>query len=161
MNGKNQQKKLWMKLMKVGIRKMSEPNNIDYQAKEEELVETFFFDTCALVEIVKGSENYKKYIDTKIVTTLLNLMEFHYSTMQDLGNEKAVVLFNELKQFTVDFDKEDVINANLFKYQQNKKHKKISYIDALGYVIALGKGIKFLTGDKDFEDVEFVEYVKG
>lgn len=123
--------------------------------------ETYFFDTYALVEIIKGSENYKKYKDSKIVTTLLNLMEFHFSVMKDLGNEKAVMFFNELKPFVIGFDDKDILNANYFKHKENSKGKKISYIDALGYVLAVKKNIKFLTGDKDFEDVTNVEYVKG
>ncbi|MBN2367944.1 PIN domain-containing protein [Candidatus Woesearchaeota archaeon] len=123
--------------------------------------ETYFFDTYALVEIIKGSENYKSYKDAKIVTTLLNLMELHYSTMKDLGDEKALMFFNELKQFTISFDEKDVLNANYFKHKENSKGKKISYIDALGYVLAIMNNIKFFTGDKEFEDIENVEYVKG
>jgi hypothetical protein len=36
----------------------------------------------------------------------------------------------------------------------------LSYVDALGYVIATKMKIKFLTGDNAFEGMENVEYVK-
>src|SRR3989338_3124770 len=122
--------------------------------------EIYFFDSYALVEIIKGSESYKAYKDKKIITTLLNLMELHYSVMRDLGMEKAVKFFEELKEFTIEFSETDILNANYFRYKQNKTGKNISYIDALGYVISLKKGIKFLTGDNEFEQLENVEFVK-
>ena len=38
----------------------------------------YFFDTYALVEVVKGNENYKKYADLTFTTTTLNLSEFYF-----------------------------------------------------------------------------------
>jgi predicted nucleic acid-binding protein len=133
----------------------------DKEIGKEKKTETYFFDTYALVEILKGTPSYEKYKNSKIVTTLLNLMEVHYSTMRELGVEKAVLFFNELKSFTIEFSEADILSANYFRYNQNKTGKKFSYIDDLGYVIALKKGIKFLTGDEEFKDVENVEFVKG
>ena len=47
-----------------------------------------------------------------------------------------------------------------FKLKLRKQGKKISYVDAIGYQTALESGTKFLTGDKEFEELENVEYVK-
>jgi predicted nucleic acid-binding protein len=41
-----------------------------------------------------------------------------------------------------------------------KEKKNLSYVDALGYIIAGKLGIKFLTGDNAFGGMENVEYVK-
>ena len=120
--------------------------------------EAYFFDTYALIEIIKGSKNYEKYKDAKVVTTLLNLMELHYSTMKEFGKEKALMFFNELRGFMIEFGETDIINANYFKHKQGSN---ISYVDALGYVLSVKNGVKFLTGDKDFENVDGVEFVRG
>ena len=39
-------------------------------------------------------------------------------------------------------------------------HRKLSIPDAIGYTVARRLNIKFLTGDKDFEGMENVEFVK-
>ena len=44
------------------------------------------------------------------------------------------------------------------KKELNKR--KLSMTDCIGYMMAKQWGIKFLTGDKEFEDMENVEYVK-
>jgi len=41
----------------------------------------------------------------------------------------------------------------------NKK-RNLSYVDCIGYIIAKQRNIKFLTGDKEFEYMENVEFVK-
>ena len=45
-----------------------------------------------------------------------------------------------------------------FKIKNIKR--SLSYADCIGYIIALRYGIKFLTGDKEFETLENVEFVK-
>jgi uncharacterized protein len=128
--------------------------------ESEKMSETYFFDTYAFVEIVKGTGKFEKYKDSKIVTSLLNLMELHYSCLKDLGKEKAQEIFSELTEFTIDIEEQDIINANYFKFNQNKKGKNISYVDSIGYILSLKNGIKFLTGDKAFRDIENVEFVE-
>ena len=41
-----------------------------------------------------------------------------------------------------------------------EKGLNISYIDAIGYTISLERGIKFLTGDKEFKNLPNVEFIK-
>ena len=41
-----------------------------------------------------------------------------------------------------------------------KIKRKPSYIDCIGYMVAKRLNIKFLTGDKDFEDLDNVKFVK-
>lgn len=53
---------------------------------------------------------------------------------------------------------EHIFAAAYFK-KRNKKWN-ISYADALGYAIAEQEGICFLTGDKAFERMQNVEFVK-
>jgi predicted nucleic acid-binding protein len=44
------------------------------------------------------------------------------------------------------------------KFWDNKK--AISLVDALGYSCSRKLGIRFLTGDKEFFEMENVEYIK-
>ena len=39
-------------------------------------------------------------------------------------------------------------------------NKKLSIPDAIGYTVAKRLGIKFLTGDKEFEHMEDTEFIK-
>ena len=39
-------------------------------------------------------------------------------------------------------------------------NRKLSMADCIGYCTAIRHGMYFLTGDKEFEDMEHVEFVK-
>ena len=122
-------------------------------------IKTYFFDTYAFYELIHGNNNYTKYSSNiVIVTTKLNLMELHYGIMLLHGKEKADEYYDQFIKFSVDFDDNIIKQSNEFKMQN--KAKKLSYIDCLGYTIAKSMNILFLTGDKGFQDIENVEYVK-
>ena len=48
--------------------------------------------------------------------------------------------------------------ANELKLKINRRD--VSYVDCLGYTLAKKLGVKFLTGDEQFKDMENVEFVK-
>ena len=50
--------------------------------------------------------------------------------------------------------------ASEIRIQERKNEKKLSLIDCLGYVIAKSLGMRFLTGDREFEGMANVEFVK-
>ena len=55
--------------------------------------------------------------------------------------------------------KDEIIKeANAFRLYEVKR--ELSYVDCIGCIIAKMMKIKFLTGDKQFKDLENVEYVK-
>ncbi len=122
-------------------------------------IRTFFFDTYALYEIYEGNENYKPYaFDVAIVTTRLNLMELHYVILLKKGKEIADSIYNQLAKFAIAIDDDIIKEAN--KFRALNKNKKMSYVDCIGYTLAKFNGIKFLTGDKEFADLDNVEFVK-
>ena len=45
--------------------------------------EAYFFDSYALIEVLKQNEMYKPYINSQVVTTKLNLFEIFYSILKD------------------------------------------------------------------------------
>src|SRR3989338_11077382 len=112
----------------------------------------FFFDTYALFEIAKGNENYLEYSsDTGIVTTKLNLMELYYGLLVNFGKSVADQYYERYKEFCIEAS-DDVIKSAMQFRVQNKK-KNLSYVDCIGYSLAAEAKIKFLTGDKEFENM--------
>ena len=122
------------------------------------MIEKLFFDTYALIEIIRGNENYKKYRDFGIILTKLNLFELYYSTMKKYGEEKAKSELLKNSQFVIDFDNDIIEKAAKLKHMFKKQD--MSMADCIGYIKARELGIKFLTGDKQFEYLPDVEFVK-
>lgn len=122
-------------------------------------MQSFFFDTYAFIEILQGNPRYDKYKkNIMITTTKFNLMELHYSLLRTFDINTANWNYNRLVNFCTKIDDDTIKKANEFKFLHKKR--KLSYVDCIGYVIAIKKGIKFLTGDIQFKDLDNVEYVK-
>jgi len=121
-------------------------------------IKSYFFDTYALYELIQGNPNYADYQKVNIITTRLNLMELHYGLLRVYGQEKAEEFFNLFREFCIEINDEIVKEANELKLKLKKR--RLSYIDCIGYIVSNRLGIKFLTGDKEFSDLENVEFVK-
>lgn len=117
-----------------------------------------FFDTYAFIEILNGNPNYEKYIDVEIATTKLNLMEVYYWILRKFGKERADKFYEETVQYVSDLEDDIIKEAMIFRLQN--KSKEFSYADCVGYIFSKANGLKFLTGDKQFEKMENVEFVK-
>ena len=123
---------------------------------EEQII--YFFDSYAILEVIFGNPSYSNYSNIPFITTKLNLMEVHFSLLKLYGKKEADEYYDELVKFAINFEDEAIKFANEFKLKM--KAKNLSYIDCLGYIIAKLRGVKFLTGDKEFQDLENVEFVK-
>ena len=120
---------------------------------------TFFYDTYAIFEIAKGNPNYDDYTDNVgIAITKLNLMELYYKLLISFGIEMAELYYEKYKQFAVDISDTLIKNAMLLRAKH--KSKDLSYVDCIGYAFAIEHKIKFLTGDRQFKDMDNVEFVK-
>jgi len=118
----------------------------------------YFFDSYAIIEIIKGNENYKKYIHSLVLTTKLNLFEVFYILMRDAGEKEADYFLDKYYKSAIDFDKEVIKRATEFRLQNKKRN--LSMTDCIGYILSKKWKIKFLTGDKEFGDMDNVEFVK-
>ena len=116
----------------------------------------YFFDTYALIEIIRGSQSHKPYLECKIITTIFNLAELNYNLKKEMSKEMANEHTEKLSDFMVSVSIEDVKQAMDLK----SLHRNLSIPDAIGYTTAKKHSVKFLTGDKDFENMENVEFVK-
>ncbi len=121
-----------------------------------------FADTYALIELLKGNPNYEDYSQAYLVATEFNIFELTYALFRDFGRDEAakVVSLTRGKIDIVPTVDSDYLNASEFRKSANKTGKKLSLIDALGYSCSKKLGIKFLTGDREFIEMENVEYIK-
>ncbi len=118
----------------------------------------YFFDTYAFIEVIKGNPRYEKYLEVDKVTTRLNLMELYFALLRDFNSKTAGKYYDFFSVFAIPVEDSTVKKAMFFKLKN--KREKLSYVDCIGYMIALENGIKFLTGDEKFEDKKGVEFVK-
>lgn len=120
--------------------------------------EVYFFDSYAIMEMVYENEDYKDYIYKSPSLTKLNLFEVFYHILRESGEEDADKVFQKYSPFAVDFG--DEIIKESAKFRLEHKGRNMSMTDCIGYIISKKLGIKFLTGDKEFEDLDNVEFVK-
>jgi len=119
----------------------------------------YFYDSYAIIEALKGNLAYRKYFDgPKGVTTRLNLMEVYYAL---LDNERyADEVYASFLSTVVEPTDDQVKAAMRERRKMHKKGLRTSYVDAIGYVLAREKGLRFLTGDREFRELPGVEFVK-
>ena len=120
---------------------------------------SFFYDTYALFEIARGNPTYLPYSSNiSIMTTHLQLMELYYSLLRTISKEQAERYYDLFVSFAHPLDDETIKEAMQFRLLH--KNKGLSYVDCIGYIMAKQRGIPFLTGDKEFEHLPGVKFVK-
>lgn len=119
---------------------------------------TYFFDTYALVEIVKGNPAYGKYAEAEARTSLFNLYELYVQILKGYGEEMAKKEFDNFKRILIVVKDAHIFSAASFKIKGKKTH--FSYTDALGYSIAAAEGLQFVTGDNEFRNLPNVQFVR-
>ncbi|MBU1202403.1 MAG: PIN domain-containing protein [Nanoarchaeota archaeon] len=115
----------------------------------------YFYDTYALAKLVLGDKEYEKYDQFDIVTSKLNLIELYLFMLRN-KIEKPENIYYMFKESTLDIHDKTIFEAMKLK----KERSKISYVDAIGYVIAQNEKVKFLTGDEEFKGMKNVEFQK-
>jgi hypothetical protein len=120
-----------------------------------------FADSYALIEILKGNEQYRPYRTESLVTTEFNICEVAFAVCRDYP-EKAVQVMALVQsmvtlQPTTD---EDYCSGAAMKKTASGSAKKLSIIDCVGYSVACRLDIPFLTGDREFADIDRVEFVR-
>ncbi len=118
----------------------------------------YFFDTYAIIEILKGNPNYQHYTEVDYAITQLNLIELHYYMLRMFGEKDAELALVQALKNVANFDESVIIAANKFRFRN--KSKELSTADCIGYAYALKNGLIFLTGDREFEGLPGVEFVQ-
>ena len=117
----------------------------------------YFFDAYAIIEIIKGNLNYKPYLDSEIIINNFTFAELCYNWFKD-KNINSELYIKKYSKHIVSVSPEWIEEA--MKFRLEWRDRKVSVPDCIGYVMAKRLGIKFLTGDKEFKELENVEYVK-
>lgn len=122
---------------------------------------TFLFDTYALICLIQNRQSYKHFADSIILTTQLNLIELYYSVLGDHGEKTAKLIYRRFRNCVVTISDDVIFQAMKFRFDMKQDTKcNLSYIDAIGYQCARSLSIPFVTGDKEFEGIKGVEFVK-
>lgn len=116
----------------------------------------YFFDTYAFFEIINGNIKYLKYQNSSVITTIFNIAELNYNLKKEMPKQLADSITEKYHNCVVEVLLEDIKSAMGFKL----KNKGLSIPDCIGYIVAKRLGIKFLTGDEGFRNLENVEFVK-
>lgn len=86
----------------------------------------------------------------------MNLIEIHHAVLRQFSEADADRMAKIFSQFVVVPSIDVIIRASKLRLQK----KTISFADAIGYIYAKMNNMKFLTGDKEFERMENIEFVK-
>ena len=110
---------------------------------------------------LKGNPNYEDYSERLLITTEFNLFELAYALYRDFGDDAINILRLTRSEIMVGHvGDDDYLEASEIRLLTNKEGKNLSLIDCLGYSCAKKFGMKISTGDREFKDMENVEYLK-
>lgn len=85
-------------------------------------------------------------------------MEVYYAALRAHGRKAAHEVLDAYSAFETEFSLTDIEGAMKLRYEL--RSLGLSHADALGYYISKREGVKFLTGDKAFEALPGVEFVR-
>jgi len=120
----------------------------------------YFFDTYAIIKYLQGDKKFHKYFKKGGILTRLNLMELYFRMLREYGEKEAERIYAAFSIYLADYDENSMKEAMKFRLKMQLLGRDISYSDAIGYQLSLKHKIRFLTGDKEFEGIDNVEFVK-
>ncbi len=115
-------------------------------------------DTYPLVEIFNGNPGFSHLLNEDIVITDLTMAEFYSLLYRDQGSSIADYWHKKLSFHCKPVPRETLLKA--VRFRQNNKKQNLSFFDCVGYMFALDNRMIFVTGDKEFENKEGVEFIK-
>ena len=122
---------------------------------------SYFADSYALIEMLKGNENYRSFESERLITTEFNICEVGFAVCRNYPTKASPVLKTVRKmvslQATCD---EDYCSGAARRKEASGQGKKLSTIDCVGYSVANRLDIPFLTGDREFADMDNVQFVR-
>ncbi|MBS3092512.1 PIN domain-containing protein [Candidatus Pacearchaeota archaeon] len=126
--------------------------------QEEDGIKIYFWDTYAIIELLRGNPNYSKYFNEEVTITIFNLAEIYWSALNDLVLGNPEEIYEKYSQCVVEIPDETLKEA--IKFRKANKKKDLSYTDCIGYVYALKHNMVFLIRDKEFQSMKNVEFAK-
>lgn len=126
---------------------------------------SFLFDTYALIEwYVQGNANYDPYFKPSVEghLTKLSLLEFYHQVYHRMDRETAEKYRVHLTGYAklAELTEEIIVESAAFRSEMLEEGKEPSYTDSVNYITAKHLDARLLTGDKEFEGMENVEFVR-
>jgi uncharacterized protein len=118
----------------------------------------YFFDSYAIIEIIRQNPSYVKYNPSVIITNLLHLAEVYYHLLTEYNEKTADYWISKLNLSFIEITSQVALEASKFRFKN--KNARLSYADCIGYITAKKHGLTFLTGDKEFKNMKGVEFVR-
>lgn len=115
-------------------------------------------DTYALVEIHDQNPKFLPLLQEDIIITDITMAEFYTVLYREYGRLTADHWDRKLQFFCRPVSKEILIKAVQFRV--DSRQKSLSFFDAVGYTFACENNMDFVTGDKEFEQMKNVQFMK-
>ena len=125
---------------------------------QEKVGINYFWDSYAIIELGKNNTNYLNYLGKTITITIFNLAELYWNFLNEFGEHEANNLYEKYSKCLVSVT--DEVLKEAIKFRKEHKKKDLSYTDCIGYIYAKKNNLIFLTGDKEFENLSNVEFIK-
>ncbi|MEK6895150.1 MAG: PIN domain-containing protein [Nanoarchaeota archaeon] len=119
--------------------------------------QSFVFDTYAVLEIIAGNRNYEKYLDANVIINNFIYAELCYTLLRE-NKQETLEYLRKYAFYISSLEPEWIKEAMGFRIKW--KDRNVSMTDCIGYVMAKKLDVKFLTGDKEFEKLSNVEFVR-
>jgi len=115
-------------------------------------------DTYALVEMSKENDKFLHLKNYDFVITNMTMAEFYGVLYNRFDKITADYWNRKFKTFCVPVSQEILLKAAMLKVDLKKQG--VSLIDCVGYTFALENNMDFVTGDKEFEKMKNVQFMK-
>jgi len=114
-------------------------------------------DTYALVEIAEGNSKFTHFLQEKFVINDITLTEFYYLLYRGYGLKTAEYWNKKLNPFAQPVSRLVLFQAVRFRVDNKKSN--LSFFGCVGYIFARENNLLFVTGDKEFKDLNGVEFI--
>jgi uncharacterized protein len=122
---------------------------------------SFFADSYALIEMLKGNENFQSFQSEQLITTEFNICEVGFAVCREYPADANRVLRAVRNMVVIQETRdEDYCSGAVRRKEASGYGKKLSTIDCVGYSVANRLNIPFLTGDREFADMDNVQFVR-
>ena len=115
-------------------------------------------DTYALVEIHEQNPKFLSLLNEDIVITDVTMAEFYMILYREHDNITADYWHRKLQTFCQPVPRNILIKAVQLRVDARKQD--LSFFDCVGYTFALENNMDFVTGDKEFEKMKNVQFMK-
>jgi hypothetical protein len=111
--------------------------------------------------MLKGNENYQSFQSERLITTEFNICEVGFALCREYPVDAPRVLKTVRKMVVIQETRDEYYCAGTATRKlATAEGKKLSTIDCVGYSVANRLNIPFLTGDREFSDMNNMQFVR-